>query len=69
MQDAAYYYMPLFSPGASVLMGTKRETVSYVLIRRCALMVYLQGHDNPVRPESLHLEPTAFHLTRRPEKE
>ena len=68
MHDAAYYYMPLFSPGASVLMGAKRETVSHVVIRRCALMVYLQGHDNPVRPESLHLEPTAFHLTRRPEK-
>ena len=69
MHDAAYYYMPLFSPGASVLMGAKRETVSHVVIRRCALMVYLQGHDHPVRPESLHLEPTAFHLTRRPEKE
>ena len=69
MQDAAYYCMPLFSPGASVLMGTKRETVSHVVIRRCSLMVYLQGHDNPVRPESLQLEPTAFHLTRRPEKE
>ena len=30
-------------PGASVLMGAKRETVSHVVIRRCALMVYLQG--------------------------
>ena len=47
----------LFSPGASVLMGAKRETVSHVVIRRCALMVYLQGHDNPVRPES----PTRTH--------
>lgn len=68
MRDAAYYYMPLFSPGASVMLGTRHETVSHVVVRRCALMVYLQGHESPVHPESLKLEPTAFHLTRRPDK-
>ena len=69
MRAAAYYYMPLFSPGASVMLAGRHETVSHVVVRRCALMVYLQGHEHPVHPESLKLEPTAFHLTRRPEKE
>lgn len=68
MHDAAYYYMPLFSPGASVLLGSRHETVSHVVVRRYAMMVYLEGHENPVHPESLTLKPTAFHLTRRPEK-
>ncbi len=68
MHDAAYYYMPLFSPGASVLLGSRHETVSHVVVRRYAMMVYLEGHENPVHPESLTLTPTAFHLTRRPEK-
>ena len=68
MRAAAYYYMPLFSPGASVMLAGRYETVSHVVVRRCALMVYLQGHEHPVQPESLKLEPTAFHLTRRPDK-
>ncbi len=69
MHDAAYYSHAFIQPRGLCPDGAKRETVSHVVIRRCALMVYLQGHDNPVRPESLQLEPTAFHLTRRPEKE
>jgi hypothetical protein len=68
MRDAAYYYMPLFKPGASVMHGGRYETVSHVVVRRSALMVYLQGRDIPVHPESLKLEPTAFCLTRRPDK-
>jgi hypothetical protein len=68
MRDAAYYYMPLFSPGASVVFGSRHETVSHVVVRRYAMMVYLQGHENPVHPDSLKLEPTAFSLTRQPSK-
>lgn len=69
MHDAAYYYMPLFRPGAAVLWGSRQETVSHVVLRRFALMVYLRGHDSPVHPESLQLAPTAFCLTRQPDRD
>ena len=68
MDPTAYYHMPLFKPGTFVQWNHQRETVSHVVVRRCALMVYLQGHEHPVHPESLKLDPTAFHLTRRPDK-
>ena len=32
MDPAAYYYMPLFKPGASVQWGQQRETVSHVAV-------------------------------------
>lgn len=67
MSTADYYYMPLFRPGASVRWGTRHETVSHVVLRRSDLLVYLKGHDMPVHPKVLQVEPTAFHLTRQPD--
>ena len=67
MRDAAYYYMPLFSPGASVMLGARHETVSHVVVRRGGLMVHLVGRDVPVHPDTLWLEPSAFQLSRVPE--
>ncbi|ART48183.1 hypothetical protein [Acidovorax carolinensis] len=67
MDDAVYYYMPLFRPGVSVQFGQSRETVSHVVIRRNAMRVYLVGHDEPVHPDMLTLEPTAFSLARVPD--
>lgn len=68
METAAYYYMPLFKPGAFVHLGGSRETVSHVVVRRYALMVYLVGHESPVHPDTLTVAPTAFHLTRVPDR-
>jgi hypothetical protein len=68
MEAAAYYYMPLFKPGAIVHRGPNRETVSHVIVRRNAMMIYLVGHELPVHPEVLQLEPTAFHLSRMPDQ-
>jgi hypothetical protein len=48
----------------SVQFGQSRETVSHVVIRRNAMRVYLVGHETPVHPDMLTLEPTAFSLTR-----
>ncbi|ART53581.1 hypothetical protein CBP34_08255 [Acidovorax carolinensis] len=67
MDDAVYYYMPLFRQGVSVQFGQSRETVSHVVIRRNAMRVYLVGHDAPVHPDMLTLEPTAFSLARVPD--
>ena len=67
MRDAAYYYMPLFKPGAVVQLGGSRETVSHVVVRRGGLMVHLVGRDVPVHPDTLWLEPSAFQLSRVPE--
>lgn len=68
MDPTAYYYMPLFKPGASVQWKQQRETVSHVVVRRNALMVYLVGHELAVHPDALQLQPTAFHLTRVPDR-
>ena len=68
MDDAVYYYMPLFKQGVSVQFGPSRETVSHVVIRRNAMTVYLVGHDAPAHPDMLTLEPTAFSLTRVPDQ-
>lgn len=67
MDTAAYYYMPLFKPGAVVHLGRNRETVSHVIVRRSGLMIYLVGHESPVHPDRLTLEPSAFHLNRMPQ--
>ena len=67
MESAAYYYMPLFKPGAVVHVGHTRETVSHVVVRRGGLMVHLVGHEAPVHPDTLRLEPSAFHLSRVPD--
>ena len=58
MDPTAYYHMPLFKPGIFVQWNHQRETVSHVVVRRHALMVYLVGHESPVYPEALHLAPT-----------
>jgi hypothetical protein len=68
MQPAAYYYMPLFKPGAFVHLGQSRETVSHVVLRRNSMMIYLVGRESPVHPEALHVQPTAFILTRVPDR-
>ena len=67
METAAYYYMPLFKPGAVVHLGGRRETVSHVVVRRGGLMVHLVGRDVPVHPDTLWLEPSAYQLSRVPE--
>ena len=66
MEPPAYYYMPLFKPGAIVHKGSSQEKVSHVMVRRNTLLVYLVGHDAPVTPDLLQLAPTAFHLRRMP---
>ena len=50
-------------------LGPRLQTVSHVVVRRHALMVYLVGHESPVYPEALHLAPTAFRLTRTPDSD
>ena len=66
MDSAAYYYMPLFRPGAVVHVGHTRETVSHVVVRRGGLLVHLVGHETPVHPDTLRLAPSAFQLSRVP---
>ena len=64
MADATYFHMPLFKPGTVVQWGNKRETISYVVIRRSLLLVHLVGVDVPVDSDTLILAPTRFILTR-----
>ena len=64
METAAYYYMPLFKPGAIVQLGSSRETVSHVVVRRGGLMVHLLWCYVLVHPDTLWLEPSAFQLSR-----
>lgn len=61
------FHMPLFRPGTEVTQAGRRETVSHVILRRREMMVYLVGHDEPVRPERLNLAPTLFSTRRREE--
>ena len=61
------FHMPLFRPGTEVTQNGRREIVSHVILRRRELMIYLQGHDDPVRPHTLQLSPTTFTTERRPE--
>lgn len=68
MNPPPYYYMPLFKPGVSVQWGRQRETVSHVVVRRNAMMIYLVGHESPVHPDALQVEPTAFSLVRVPDR-
>ncbi len=59
--------MPLFRPGVSVTQNGKPEKVSHVILRRRELMVYLVGHEDPVRPDRLSLAPSLFTTQRRAE--
>ncbi len=61
------FQMPLFKPGVRVRQGGREETVSHVVLRRREMMVYLVGHDDPVKPERLQLEPLWFTTERRPQ--
>ncbi|VUZ23626.1 Uncharacterised protein [uncultured Comamonas sp.] len=61
------FQMPVFKPGTRVLQGGREETVSHVVLRRREMMVYLVGHDEPVKPERLYLEPLWFTTERRPQ--
>lgn len=61
------FQMPLFRPGTQVTQNGKTEKVSHVILRRRELMVYLVGHEDPVRPDRLGLAPTMFTTQRRPE--
>ena len=61
------FRMPLFRPGPVVMRGKSRYTVSYVMVRRGELWVYLAGKDVPVRSDSLQVEPTIFSTVRQPE--
>ena len=45
----------------------RRYTVSYVMVRRGELWVYLAGKDVPVRSDSLQVEPTIFSTVRQPD--
>lgn len=61
------FQMPLFRPGTEVTANGKREIVSHVILRRRELMVYLQGHEDPIKPDRLNLAPTLFTTERSPE--
>ena len=61
------FHMPLFRPGTEVTQNGRREVVSHVILRRRELMIYLQGHEDPVKPHTLQLSPTLFSTERKPE--
>ncbi|WP_280190712.1 hypothetical protein [Delftia sp. PS-11] len=61
------FQMPLFRPGTAVTQNGKPEKVSHVILRRRELMVYLVGHEDPVRPDRLSLTPSLFTTQRRPQ--
>lgn len=64
---SGFFQMPLFRPGTEVTANGRREVVSHVILRRRELMVYLQGHEDPFRPDRLDLAPSLFTTERSPE--
>ena len=64
MFDATYFHMPLFKSGTVVQWGSKRETISHVVVRRSAILVHLVGLELPVDSDALTLAPSRFTLTR-----
>ena len=64
MPDANYFHMPLFRPGIVVQWGSKRETVSHILVRRSSMLVHMVGVDVSVASENLTLALTLFSLLR-----
>ncbi|WP_027015011.1 hypothetical protein [Comamonas composti] len=64
----ATFLMPLFKPGIEVTQNGRREKISHVILRRRELMVYLIGHEDPVKPNQLLLAPSLFTTERRPEQ-
>ncbi|AVS70696.1 hypothetical protein C8244_09885 [Paracidovorax avenae] len=61
-----FFHMPVFHPGTRVRFGERLETVSHITIRRHDLCVHLVGHDSPVAPEKLVLQPSVFATCRMP---
>ncbi|AVS74376.1 hypothetical protein [Paracidovorax cattleyae] len=61
-----FFHMPVFHPGTRVRFGERLETVSHITIRRHDLCVHLVGHDAPVAPEKLVLQPSVFATCRLP---
>ena len=61
------FQMPVFKPGARVMQAGREETVSHIVLRRQEMMVYLVGHEEPVKPSRLSLQPMMFTTERRPE--
>lgn len=62
------FQMPLFHPGTEVTQNGRREKVSHVILRRREIMVYLEGQEEPVKPDRLSLAPTTFTTERRPDR-
>lgn len=62
------YRLALYKPGSSVEWQGRDMTVSHVLLRRGRLMVYLQGHTEPVEPETLTMPLTRLVLQRTAER-
>lgn len=62
------YRLALYKPGSSVEWQGRDMTVSHVLLRRGRLMVYLQGHTDPVDPETLTMPLTRLVLQRTAER-
>lgn len=56
-------YLPMYRPGTSVRYGGSKAVVDYVILREGQLLVYLQHHPKPVKPEEI--EATAVPLVRR----
>lgn len=65
--EGGVFRMPLFRPGTRVRFSGRHETVSHIVVRRQLLAVHLVGHEAPVRPDQLELEPTLFTTARRPD--
>lgn len=61
------FQMPVFKPGAKVLHRDQEETVSHIIVRRREMMVYLVGHDDPIRPDRLALPAQMFTTERQPQ--
>ena len=61
------FRMPLFRPGTVVMRGNTRHTVSYVMVRRGELWVYLNGKETPVRSDTLQAESVLFSTVRQPD--
>lgn len=54
------FRMPLFRAGAQVRYQGRSETVHHVALRHQAMVVYLNGHADPIEPHALEIEPSVF---------
>lgn len=61
------FLMPLFKPGVTVMRNGRAEKVSHISIRRREMVVFLEGREDPVKPDQLTLAPLMFTTERRPE--